>query len=213
MEDGRQLYNSSFLCGKFLPNFTMASIQYRIELKQFMIFQLFSTDSKQNGADHEGIDGFLVEDIIDLAKSYSKTRCCYCKHRRATVRCCEPNCKRTFHVICGVKKKCLFEFVNQFNAFCHLHAKIDEKYDKHTDDWYCRICYEVIGEYDPITSIPSCCNQDYFHKKCMQTYAIMSGCYTRCPSCGNDPDGYRKFLSKRGIFCPEKDAGMCSIRF
>lgn len=91
-----------------------------------------------------------------------------------------------------------------------MHVKINEKYDKHRSDWKCRMCEEVLGEYDPITSIPSCCNRGYFHKKCIQQYAITFGYCATCPSCDKDPDDYRKFLSNRGIFCPEKgkDAGM-----
>lgn len=47
----------------------------------------------------------------------------------------------------------------------------------------------------------------------MQKMAIHAGYVTKCPSCGyaspddNDPDGYRKFLRSRGVFCPDKDAG------
>lgn len=80
MENGRQMYNTSFLCGKFCAEFHNGINS--IELKHqshsmlhiyYYFFQLFSTDSKQNGADHEGIDGFLVKDIDYLAKLYSKT--------------------------------------------------------------------------------------------------------------------------------------------
>lgn len=162
---------------------------------------------RQNGADDEGIDGFLVEDIEYLCRSYAKTECRYCRKPRATVRCCEPNCIRIFHVICGVKRKCLFKFADQFDAYCHMHSKIDEKFDKHGNDSNCMICFDAMGEYHAITSIPSCCNQGYFHKKCIQTSAITCGYKMHCPMCGYDADGYRKFLSNRGIYCPNKDAG------
>lgn len=175
--------------------------------------QLLSSDLVTNGADNEGIEGFLVKDIRELCKAYSKTKCSYCYKRRATVRCCEPKCKRIFHVVCGIKKKCLNQFVDQFESYCHEHAEIEEKEHKHAYNSLCLICREQLGEYDKFTSIPSCCVEYYYHKACMQKHAITSGLLAKCPSCGDDPVGYRRFLSLRGIFCPIKDAGMCVIIF
>lgn len=144
-----------------------------------------------------------------MYKSYLKTKCSYCPKKRATIRCCVPKCNRLFHLICGIQRKCVNEFVDPFKSYCHEHTRIKEKEHKHAPDAMCQICYEEMGEYDAFTSIPSCCNKDYYHKKCMQISAIKFGLLNKCPSCGNDPDGYRKFLSLRGIFCPEKDAGVC----
>lgn len=138
-------------------------------------------------------------------------RCVYCKKKHATVRCAVTNCTSRFHVVCGVKNKCLSQFEDAFPSFCHRHVNINEKYKKHGNCWHCQICNEEMGDYDPITSIPSCCNMGYYHKKCMQEYAKSAGYLAKCPSCGNDPDGYRKFLRSRGIFCPDKDAGNVSL--
>lgn len=162
----------------------------------------------QNGADDEGIAGFLVPDIRQLIKAHAKSRCRYCPKKGATVRCALwPQCKTLFHVKCGVKSKCLNQFEDPFESFCRQHVNIEEKFAKHADYWHCQICDEIMGDYDPITSIPSCCDQGYYHKLCMQKYAAAAGYLAKCPSCGNDADGYRKFLRSRGIFCPDKDAG------
>lgn len=166
-----------------------------------------STHAQQNGEDDEGIGGFLVPDIRYLIKSHTKTKCMYCRKTGASVRCFGEKCNRYFHVICGVKNNCLNQFEDPFRSFCHLHVKIEEDNELHRDFWHCQICQETMGLYNPLTSIPSCCNQGYYHKKCMQKYAIAAGYLAKCPSCGNDADGYRKLLSKRGIFCPDKDAG------
>lgn len=142
-----------------------------------------------------------------MCNAYSKTRCCYCQERRATVRCCVPKCRRKFHFICGTRRKCLNKFIDPYQSYCHEHAQIKEKNYKHSADSTCQICSDKMGKYDVFTSIPSCCNDDYYHKECMQKYAIKFGLLAKCPSCRKDADGYRKFLSIRGIFCPEKDAG------
>lgn len=162
----------------------------------------------QNGEDDQGIDGFLVEDIHKILRAYSKTRCYYCPGKRATVRCQENGCKRIFHFTCGADKKCLNQFLDPFHSYCHKHAKLEEKPFKHSADSMCHICFEPMGKYDVFTSVPSCCNLDYYHKKCIQKYATSFGLLAKCPSCRKDANGYREFLSNRGIFCPEKDAGM-----
>lgn len=169
---------------------------------------MLSYSCVQNGNDDEGIDGFLTTDIHYTVKAHTKMKCSYCTKKGASVRCCIQGCEKRFHVICGVKRKCLNQFGDQFDSYCHQHVNIKEKYEIHGSSWHCQICNESMGDYDPITSIPSCCDQGYYHKRCIQEYAISAGYLTKCPSCGNDADGYRKFLRSRGIFCPDKDAGM-----
>lgn len=172
---------------------------------------MLSTNSVQNGTDSQGIDGFLVKDIRDLVKLHTKSKCHYCKNKSASVRCSVKKCARIFHVKCGVERNCLFIFEDKFLAHCHLHTKITEKFAIHDDLSACGICKDTMGPYNSITSIPSCCDQGYFHKKCIQRHARSAGYLTKCPSCGyaDDIDGhnYRKFLANRGIFCPDKDAG------
>lgn len=149
-----------------------------------------------------------MDDIRKLCKAYAKRRCSYCPKKRATIKCCAPKCNRVFHVICGIRHKCLNQFYGQYQSFCHSHAEINEKPYKHAPDAECKICFEPLGEYDKFKSMPSCCNDDYYHKKCIQQHAVKCGLLAKCPACGNDPDGYRKRLSLRGIYCPIKDAGM-----
>lgn len=151
-----------------------------------------------------------MPDIRYVRKAHAKSKCHYCSKRGASVRCAVPKCNRLFHVICGVKSKCLYKFDDSFPSYCSEHVQIEEKYGKHGDHWHCQICNETLGAYDPITSIPSCCDQGFYHKICIQKYAHTAGYLAKCPSCGNDADGYRKFLRSRGIFCPDKDAGMMS---
>lgn len=122
-------------------------------------------------------------------------------------------------MVCGMKNGCLNEFQDPFKSFCAKHVRIEEKDYKHTPDSNCLICTEALGEYDALTSIPACCDYkdhnehyiDYYHKACMQEYAVKFGSLTKCSSCGQNEEGYQQFLRLRGIFVPEKDAGMCIL--
>ncbi|XP_031626548.1 PHD finger protein 7-like [Contarinia nasturtii] len=171
---------------------------------------LLSTNSVQNGDDDTELAGFLVKDIRDLVEKHNNTKCYYCKGIGATVRCKTKKCGRFFHVICGVQHGCLFIFKDDFRTYCHRHVAITEKYKKHNAAWKCQICFDPMGEYNKITSIPSCCDQGYFHKKCMQQNVRTAGLVAKCPCCGNAEDEkgkkYLHFLQQRGIYCPEKDA-------
>lgn len=175
------------------------------------IFQLFSTHSVQRGEDNNGLGGFLVKDIRDLVKLHRTTPCRYCKKKSASIRCAIKGCTRYFHLTCGVTNDCLNIFDNKFESLCNIHVNIKEKYEIHSDFWKCQICFDPMGDYNKITSIPSCCNQGYFHKNCMQKHARAAGLLLKCPCCGNQKgeDGveYRHFMQQRGIYCPEKDGG------
>lgn len=134
---------------------------------------LLSTHAVQQGSDSQGIDGFLVSDIEKLIKLGKK--CYYCKEKHASVKCRFKKCQRYFHVKCGVENNCLFQFEDQFPSYCHHHVAIQEKYEIHEDWWLCQICHESMGVYNAITSIPSCCDQGYFHKKCALEFAKTAG--------------------------------------
>lgn len=168
---------------------------------------MLSADLPQRGKDDEGIEGFLIKDIKDYSKIRSKKVCTFCRRKYASVKCSQKNCDRWWHVVCSVDNKCLSIFDEEFNSYCNKHAKIKEKYPKHQNSSKCQICAEPLGDYNPITSVPSCCNQGYYHRDCMQRHANSAGYLAKCPSCGRDADGFRKFLRTRGIFCPDKDAG------
>lgn len=161
----------------------------------------------QKGEDHEGFRDFLAHDIQTSADFHKNIVCCYCKKPNASVRCADANCQRYFHVVCGTQNKCLLKFVDPFPCYCDQHVEINEVYKPHGSHWHCQICLEKMGEYHPITSIPSCCNHGYFHKRCIQQWPVKAGNFTKCPCCGDHPLEYQQFLRQRGIFCPNKDAG------
>lgn len=161
---------------------------------------------EQNGADHEGIWGFMERDIRKCADKCASTKCVYCDCASASIQCKHKSCKKTFHLTCGVQNGCLFQFTDAFSSYCGQHHRsiIKDKQVKGHDK--CMICWELMGDYNPITSIPSCCNQGWFHANCIRKSAIEAGYLFHCPMCGNQNDAYLVMIRKRGIYVPERDA-------
>lgn len=104
-----------------------------------------------------------------------------------------------------MKYGCLFKFNAAPQSYCHLHHAIDDsKLAVHRQFDECFICWEMIGVYEPTSSIPSCCDRGWFHRKCMKKAAIISPYLLHCPICGKDKESYSKFIADRGIFVPPK---------
>lgn len=169
---------------------------------------LLSNNLLQRGRDDEGVLGFLWPDIDACERLIRRHKCAYCKKRSASVWCDRnTQCKRFFHVSCGMKNGCLFQFSDAYQSFCERHHNIDDsertKHDEHSE---CYICFEPLGAYNPITSIPSCCDQGWFHRNCIKEAAIKIGLLLHCPLCGEDKEGYRQFVASRGIYTPHQDA-------
>lgn len=144
---------------------------------------------------------------MKCATSSRRNRCFYCRKGSATAWCCDRRCRRFFHVACGMKNNCLFKFRGEFVSFCDRHHDIDNSgHYIHNQYDECFICWEPIGEYNPLTSIPSCCNQGWFHRNCMKQAALVSALELHCPLCGYDKRGYRKLARDHGIFVPHQDA-------
>lgn len=159
---------------------------------------------EQNGADNSGIWGFLEKDIKKCAKNCASTKCVYCNQNSASIQCKYKSCKKKFHLVCGVQNGCLFQFTDAFSSYCNQHHGIkDEQVDQHDK---CMICWDPMGTYNPITSIPSCCNQGWFHANCMRKSTIQAGYLFSCPMCGVKNDEYSDMIRKRGIYLPDRDA-------
>lgn len=130
--------------------------------------------------------------------------CYICGGKSATIMCKYKSCKRWFHLVCGADKYCLFQFNDPFSSYCHEHHNINDGRIEGHDS--CMVCWEPMGTYNPITSIPSCCEKGWIHVRCMRKAAITAGYYFKCPLCGHNRDGYLPFVRKRGIFVPDQDA-------
>lgn len=159
---------------------------------------------EQNGDDDEGILGFLEMDIIKCVKQSASTKCFYCAGKSASIKCKFKSCKRSFHLICGMKNGCLFQFIHQYSSYCHQHHGICDT-DKSDHD-RCMICWDELPEYSPVKSIPSCCKYGWFHVNCIRKASMIAGYLLKCPMCSKRNDKYVKQIRKRGVFVPDQDA-------
>ncbi|XP_031637487.1 G2/M phase-specific E3 ubiquitin-protein ligase-like [Contarinia nasturtii] len=168
---------------------------------------LLTSNLVQNGNDDEGIIGFLP---IDIKREVSRTKklfCHYCHSNGATIGCCKKSCRHSFHLPCALQNDCRFEFQDPFQSYCDAHHNIKKPKNAHKPSDLCTICYEEMGEYNPVRSIPlPCCNKNsWCHKLCLQQYAQTSGYFLKCPLC-KDSDTFREWITRRGVFIPDRDA-------
>ncbi|XP_065063035.1 G2/M phase-specific E3 ubiquitin-protein ligase-like [Rhopilema esculentum] len=71
----------------------------------------------------------------------------------------------------------------------------------------CAICLEKDLNDDVVGGFLKgpCCKDSFFHRDCLQKYALSSGYFFRCPTCNNE----KEFLTEMkiyGIYIPERDA-------
>ncbi|XP_055629066.1 PHD finger protein 7-like [Toxorhynchites rutilus septentrionalis] len=174
---------------------------------------LSGTYISQKGGDKAGILGFLLKDINDSFKMYRDKICSYCNCRSAAIKCCETNCERWFHYICGYKNNCLTQFVGAFVSYCHEHHPVRHD-EPHEEDDLCWICWEAMDIDNPISSIRSICEPNskeasqpdiaWYHRECLQRFAFEAGYYFKCPNCFDK--SFADHARLHGVFVPLRDA-------
>lgn len=133
-----------------------------------------------------------------------RTSCFYCKKHSATIYCHAKGCRRSFHLPCGLKKNCNFQFHENFNSFCDKHCAIKDIATYQIGEQCC-ICYEYLEEYHPLKVLPICCQPKWTHIECMKRYALSAASEFKCILCSNRDD-YKVTAQKRGVFIPNQDA-------
>ncbi|XP_052594443.1 G2/M phase-specific E3 ubiquitin-protein ligase isoform X2 [Peromyscus californicus insignis] len=168
---------------------------------------LMSSGIWQRGKEEEGVYGFLVEDIRKEVNRASKLKCTVCKKNGASIGCVVPQCKRSYHLPCGLQKECIFQFTDNFASFCWKHRPVQAITSKFRDSLPCTICLEFIEPIPSYNILQSpCCKNAWFHRDCLQVQAINAGVYFfRCTLC-NNTDIFQKEMLRMGIHIPEKDA-------
>lgn len=78
---------------------------------------LFSSGLGQSGLESEGLHGFMPADVRRELKRGSRLKCVYCKKKGATVGCARQQCKKSYHLPCGIKNGSLQEFFDQVYLF------------------------------------------------------------------------------------------------
>ena len=79
---------------------------------------LFSSGLGQKGDELEGLNGFLPGDVRKELKRGARLKCVHCKLKGATVGCAKAECKKSYHLPCGMKNGSLQEFFDQVNVQC-----------------------------------------------------------------------------------------------
>ncbi|XP_035183627.1 G2/M phase-specific E3 ubiquitin-protein ligase [Oxyura jamaicensis] len=169
---------------------------------------LMSSGIWQRGEEDEGVDGFLITDIRKEVNRAAKLKCNICRKKGASIGCVAPKCKRSYHFPCGLRKECIFQFMEDFRSYCWEHKPVQIFSDKESrGPSQCTICLDLV-EHLPLYSVlkSPCCKNAWFHRKCLQYQALSAGIFFfRCTVC-NNKDKFQKEMLRMGIHIPEKDA-------
>ncbi|NWZ18310.1 G2E3 ligase, partial [Asarcornis scutulata] len=169
---------------------------------------LMSSGIWQRGEEDEGVDGFLITDIRKEVNRAAKLKCNICKKKGASIGCVAPKCKRSYHFPCGLRKECIFQFMEDFRSYCWEHKPVQIFPDKESrGPSQCTICLDLV-EHLPLYGVlkSPCCKNAWFHRECLQYQALSAGIFFfRCTVC-NNKDKFQEEMLRMGIHIPEKDA-------
>ncbi|GAA6103145.1 G2/M phase-specific E3 ubiquitin-protein ligase [Tachysurus ichikawai] len=168
---------------------------------------LMSSGIFQRGEEHEGIHGFLVDDIKKEAYRSARLRCMGCKKLGASIGCSIKRCRQMVHLPCGIEQEFIFQFTDLFPSFCRKHRPTQICSSSLTLPLSCSICLEPIK---PVLSysVLKCpaCHGSWFHRDCVQSQAHSAALYFfRCTLCNNS-NQFQQEMLRMGIHIPERDA-------
>ncbi|KAK3563098.1 hypothetical protein QTP86_016333 [Hemibagrus guttatus] len=168
---------------------------------------LMSSGIFQRGEDHEGIHGFLVDDIKKEVHRSARLRCMGCKKLGASIGCSIKKCRQMVHLPCGIEQEFIFQFTDLFPSFCRKHRPTQICSSSPTLPLSCSVCLEPIK---PVLSysVLKCpaCHGSWFHRDCVQNQAHSAALYFfRCTLCNNS-DQFQQEMLRMGIHIPERDA-------
>ncbi|XP_049319618.1 G2/M phase-specific E3 ubiquitin-protein ligase [Astyanax mexicanus] len=204
VNDVCQLCNRRDNCpDKYGEKFTLK--KHNITVHYFCL--LMSSGIFQRGKEHEGIHGFLVDDIKQEIRRSSRLRCVACKKVGASVGCFIKSCRQMVHMPCGVEQQFIFQFTDSFPSFCKKHRPTQTCSSVPTLPVCCSICLEHI---EPVLSysVLKCpaCHGSWFHRNCVQYQAHSAAkFFFKCTLC-NNKDQFQQEMLRMGIHIPERDA-------
>ncbi|XP_006818907.1 uncharacterized protein LOC100378474 [Saccoglossus kowalevskii] len=167
---------------------------------------LFASGLSQGGDDNDGIQGFLIPDILKETRRGLRLKCSHCPHRGATIGCVVPKCKIKFHYMCGVANQALSQFFGQFNSYCKEHRPQQVVTTVSKKKCVCPICMCKVSciPANDVLKTP-CCKNTWIHRECVQRQALNAGYFFRCATC-NNKDDFQHEMIQFGIYVPEQDA-------
>ncbi|XP_056152276.1 G2/M phase-specific E3 ubiquitin-protein ligase [Lampris incognitus] len=181
--------------------------QHNLTVHYFCL--LTSCGVYQKGEEHEGIFGFLVEDIKKEIRRSSRLTCVDCKQKGASVGCFIRSCKKKVHFPCGKNQQFIFQFTDLFQSYCKEHSPT-QSVSACSDLSLPQSCSVCLDSIEPILSysILKCpaCHASWFHRDCVQHQAHSAGLFFfRCTLC-NNKDSFQEEMLRMGIHIPQRDA-------
>ncbi|XP_016952096.3 PHD finger protein 7 [Drosophila biarmipes] len=181
-------------------------VEYNIMVHRNCLY--LSSNLVQRGNSRVGILRFLKDDIVAEARRCRHLICCYCHQPGANIGCCKFGCRRTFHTKCGIDNLAQNQFRGTYKSFCHQHV-ITHHRRPTSDDAICVICTEQLIEkgkrFNAVNMLYSpCCQNGWYHRRCLQKYANTSGYFFKCPLCNNTQEFHDVTLM--GIAVSSQDA-------
>ncbi|XP_026856170.2 G2/M phase-specific E3 ubiquitin-protein ligase [Electrophorus electricus] len=179
--------------------------EHKITVHYFCL--LMSSGIFQRGEDHEGIHGFLVDDIRKEVRRSARLRCMSCKKTGASVGCSIKSCRQMVHLPCGIEQEFIFQFTDLFPSFCKKHCPTQTCSSSPSLPLSCSICLETL---EPVLSYsvlkcPACLGS-WFHRDCIQHQAHSAAMFFfKCTLC-NNKDQFQQEMLRMGIHIPERDA-------
>ncbi len=177
---------------------------------------LFSSGLHQRGEDDEGLAGFLPQDIQQEMRRGRRLKCVYCKHKGATVGCARTQCKKSYHLPCGMRQGSLQQHFDQFKSFCPIHRPAqkvassgrqrERRHKNNSSEKSCGVCLKSLDVRPSFSVLWTPCCGGWLHRDCAQKTALSAGRHHfRCTYCN---DGNRFVLEMRhmGICLPDRPA-------
>lgn len=176
------------------------------EIRAHYFCLLFSSGLGQRGEESEGLQGFLPSDIRRELRRGARLKCVYCKKKGATVGCAKPQCKKSYHLPCGMANHSLQQYYDQFKSFCSAHRPAQKVKGSRPREGkeVCGICQDAVPIPPAPTSLWTPCCGSIFHSSCIQTAAMSSGSlHFRCPLC-NDVQRFVTEMEHFGMYIPSR---------
>ncbi|TRY74649.1 hypothetical protein TCAL_01625 [Tigriopus californicus] len=166
---------------------------------------LFSAGLEQTGQDDEGIQGFLLPDILREWRRGQRLKCVHCDRKYATLGCRDKTCRKTFHLPCARDHGDGLQFCDDFASFCREHRPRQQGQfpAEGSEEAVCGVCLEIMNQ--PANCLWGPCCQGWYHQDCIQRLANTAGYFFKCPLC-NNKDAFVREMQLFGIFVPEQDA-------
>ncbi|XP_046388613.1 PHD finger protein 7-like isoform X2 [Ischnura elegans] len=196
-------------CGRPRNDILYGPLHKQKDIKCHYYCLLFSHILDQNGSDEEGILGFLLPDIRKALEKGKDMRCSYCRRPGALSKCFNSKCKRIFHLPCGLEKGSLHLYYGDFRSFCSEHRQKQRVPADvlNSRDVLCSVCFDPVEDLTSNDSLwaPCCKKNGWFHRLCIQKFALSAAYFFKCPLCANQKK-FRDAMLKNGIYIPDQDA-------